>query len=115
MVLIGALFVSNVQNAFAGVSNTIPKYGFLGGTAAFANVTSVQSGGGSSGMCTIRSYTSPATTINVIGWTWWQCNVFDSGGNWLFGSNFGGSASTASSKNAAVNMLGASSASGRQP
>jgi hypothetical protein len=26
-----------------------------------------------------NSYTSPATVINVIGWTWWQCDILEDG------------------------------------
>lgn len=58
----------------AGISNTIPKYNFLGGVTAYAQVVSSQSPESSTGVCKIYSYTSPSTTINVIGWTWWQCD-----------------------------------------
>lgn len=65
------------QQVTAG-SNTIPKYGFLGGVTAYAKVSAYQ-GQSPSGSCSIQSYTSPATTINVIGWTWWQCDLLLNG------------------------------------
>jgi hypothetical protein len=62
------------QKSSAGTSNTIPKYGFLGGVTAYASIKSLHIPGSSNGDCGIHSYTSPATHINVIGWTWWQCD-----------------------------------------
>lgn len=60
------------------IENPIPKYGFLGGVTAWANV-SASSGQSGNGYCRIESYTSPSTNINVIGWTWWQCNLLKDG------------------------------------
>lgn len=77
ILVISILTVFVVQNAAAGSSNTIPKYGFLGGVTAYANVKSLQIPGSSNGDCGIRSYTSPATNINIIGWTWWQCDRYN--------------------------------------
>lgn len=62
-------------------TNTIPQYGFLGGTTALAEVKSWRIPEGPNAACHIRSYTSPATTINVIGWTWWQCDILDASNN----------------------------------
>jgi hypothetical protein len=61
--------------------NSIPRYGFLGGTSAHAEVKSARIPEGPHGRCYIKSYTSPGTTINVIGWTWWQCDVLDANNN----------------------------------
>jgi hypothetical protein len=58
-------------------TNTIPQYGFLPGVSAHAEVTSNVPAESQNGRCMIRSYTSPATTINVIGWTWWQCDALN--------------------------------------
>lgn len=33
------------------------------------------------GNCVITSKTKPSTTINIIGWTWWQCQTEDNNGN----------------------------------
>jgi hypothetical protein len=63
-----------VKWVVAGVVNTIPKYGFLGGVTAYAQVRSFHGPESSNGHCEISSYTSPSTTINKIGWTWWQCD-----------------------------------------
>ncbi|MCA9949193.1 MAG: hypothetical protein KDE48_06080 [Anaerolineales bacterium] len=102
------------QLVFAGTSNTIPKYGFLGSVTAYAKVTSQQSAGSTNGYCQMYSYTNPATTINVIGWTWWQCDVLDSGNNIISYHYVGGQASSASSKSDSVSMGGAFSQPGRK-
>ena len=56
-----------VQPVWAGSSNTIPRYGFLSGVTAYAYVKSLQIPESSNGDCGIKSYTSPATNINVVG------------------------------------------------
>lgn len=71
--IIAIALTLQVKWAIAGVSNTVPQYGFLGGVTAYAKVRSFQGPESYNGHCEISSYTSPATTINVIGWTWWQC------------------------------------------
>ena len=68
-----------VHNAVAGSSNTIPKYGFLGSVTAYAQIRSFPGQQQGSAQCDIRSYTSPPTTINVLGWRWWQCDALVDG------------------------------------
>jgi hypothetical protein len=58
-------------------TNTISRNGFLSGVSAHGEVTSNVPAESQNGRCMIKSYTSPATTINVIGWTWWQCDVLN--------------------------------------
>jgi hypothetical protein len=65
------------SQVFASTINTIPRYGFLPGVTAYAQVSSSQIPGSSNGNCGISSYTSPATNINVVGWTWWQCDRYN--------------------------------------
>ncbi len=82
------------QQVAAGTSKKT-KYGFLSGVTAYAKISANQ-GQSASGSCEIRSYTSPATTINVIGWTWWQCDLLQNG-NIVDSAQFGPRALTASS------------------
>lgn len=86
-----------ITQVFAGVSNTIPYYGFNGGSHAFAEVNSYQAGGGTTGVCGIKSYMSPSSTINVIGWTWYQCRRYVGGTVLQYGTTFDPSAITGSS------------------
>lgn len=65
-------------------SNTIPYYGYVNGSRAMARVTSLHVPLTNKGECQIQSYTSPATHLNIIGWTWWQCDVYS--GNSLINS-----------------------------
>jgi len=88
------LMVLLVQQVAAGTINTIPRYNFLSGVTAYAEVRSFPSE--LSATCSIRSYTSPSTTINVIGWTWWQCDLLVNG-NVISSVNRPGSVKTGSS------------------
>lgn len=94
LVLASLPFMISRQVA-AGSSNTLPQYGFLGSVTAYANVQSFRSPESSNGFCYIKSYTSPSTTINVIGWTWRQCDILNDG-NVIDSRNWGGSAITGS-------------------
>lgn len=96
LVALTILLLVTVQNVLAGPSNTIPKYGFLGGVNVYATVRSFQIPGASNGSCEISSSTSPSTTINVIGWTWWQCDTLFNGAV-LNSANFSGYAPSGSS------------------
>jgi hypothetical protein len=76
---VGTIFLlALVQQVTAGTINTIPGYGFLNGVTAYAEVRSFP-GTNSNANCTIKSYTSPATNINVIRWTWRQCDLLKNG------------------------------------
>lgn len=80
LLIVMSLFFSlifGITPTQAGV-NTIPRYGFLSGTTAWAMLEAFPAAG-SPINCRITSYTSPATSINVIGWTWWQCDLLSSG------------------------------------
>lgn len=68
------IMLLTVRQATAGVSSTVSKSGFLSGVTAYGRVRSFSGEAHYSGVCDISSYTSPYTTINVIGWTWWQCD-----------------------------------------
>ena len=82
------------QQVGAGTS-TLSKSNFLSGVTAYAKVAA-NPGYSGSGNCSIKSYTSPSTTINIIGWTWWQCDVLQNG--IVVGSmSLGGRAITSSS------------------
>jgi hypothetical protein len=82
VVLIGFLFIlTQWQNVFAAKTNTIPRYGWCcGGTHAMATVRA-QPYNSNQRSCLISSGTEPATVVNVIGWTWWQCDSIDNFGN----------------------------------
>lgn len=99
--LIAIASTVTVKWVSAGVSNTIPRYGFLGGVTAYAQVRSFQGPESYNGHCEISSYTSPSTTINVIGWTWWQCDRLVNG-NYYDGVHRGPRAVTASSTGESV-------------
>jgi hypothetical protein len=71
LVIVGIL--GAVRYVYAA-QNSIPRYGFLGGTTAWATVNTYSNYAGQA-HCRIVSSTSPATTINIIGWTWWQCDL----------------------------------------
>jgi hypothetical protein len=74
MSLVYGLTQDNVEAA----SKTVTKYNFLSGIATHGNMSTV--GTANQATCNIVSYTSPSTTINVIGWTWWQCNIYTNNG-----------------------------------
>jgi hypothetical protein len=93
-----------VTQAFA---NPVPYYGFNGGSHAFGRLISYQAGGGTTGVCGIRSYMEPASTINVIGWTWYQCRRYLNGTVVEFGTTFGPSAITGSSNQVTSEWVGA--------
>ncbi|MCP5097908.1 MAG: hypothetical protein GY943_20365 [Chloroflexi bacterium] len=95
------------QYVSAGSSNTIPQYGFLGGTTAYAEIKSFHSPESSNGYCNIKSYTSPSTSINVIGWTWWQCDRLRSNGSIVQSISYGGSAKNDSSNQQGFTWLNA--------
>lgn len=68
------------QNTSAA-TNTVTNYGWCcGGVNAVGQLRAL---GYSAyqGTCDITSKTSPLTTINIIGWTTWQCDTLDISGN----------------------------------
>lgn len=98
---VSAIMLLTVQQATAGVSSTVSKSGFLSGVTAYGRVRSFPGQAQYSGTCDILSYTSPSTTINVIGWTWWQCDRRVNG-NYYDSVYRGSSAITASSNAASI-------------
>jgi hypothetical protein len=91
ILIVGCLIVLISSPVLAGSSNTIPQYGFLGSVTANAYIKSLQIPESTNGDCGIKSYTSPATNINVIGWTWWQCDRLRSDGTIVSSQNQGAS------------------------
>jgi hypothetical protein len=71
--MIIVLMTFAVQQVAAGTSHTVQKSGFLSSITAKGRVRSFPGQQQGLGVCDIRSYTEPKTTINIIGWTWWQC------------------------------------------
>ena len=65
------------QQVVLGLGWTVSKTNFLSGVTAkgFVEVYPYEQGGIA---CRVKSYTNPATTINIIGWTWWQCDFLNS-------------------------------------
>ena len=79
--IFASFFLLTIWTNVSASSNTIPYYGWCcGGTKAEAKVRALGYSSGQ-GSCDITSSTSPSTTINIIGWTWWQCDSIASGGN----------------------------------
>lgn len=78
--LVSFLFSIYALNTVFGATNSIPRYGFLGGVTALATVDAFPTQGNPVN-CRITSLTSPGTVINVLGWTWWQCEVFNQQGS----------------------------------
>ena len=74
VLLLIALSYGLTQDNVEAASKTVTKYSFLSGVTARGNMSTV--GTANQATCNIVSYTSPATNINVIGWTWWQCNIY---------------------------------------
>lgn len=91
LIVIVITFVFVATPVRASSSNTIPQYGFLSGVTAYAYIKSLQIPETTNGDCGIKSYTGPATNINVIGWTWWQCDRLRSDGTIVSSQNFGAS------------------------
>lgn len=87
---------------------TVSKSNFLLGVTAVGNAQATYSGPGS-WTCGVSSYTSPSTTINVIGWTWWHCDQYNSGGSLVSRYSFGGFSTSNSS---AANSVGISNGPG---
>lgn len=78
---IGLLFLLTIWQNSSAAQNTIPYYGWCcSGTAAMAQVQALAYNS-AQGRCFIGSWTSPSRTINIIGWTWWQCETRDNNGN----------------------------------
>lgn len=68
------------QNTSAA-TNTVTNYGWCcGGVNAVSQLRALAYNI-YQGSCDITSKTSPLTTINIIGWTTWQCDTKDSSGN----------------------------------
>lgn len=88
LITVGLLLLAS-NNVFAGTNNTIPQYGFLGSVTAYAYIKSLQIPESINGDCGIKSYTSPSTNINVIGWTWWQCDRLRTDGTIVSSQNYG--------------------------
>ncbi len=93
-----------VKSASAGYSHTVSKAGFLSGVTAYGKVRSFQAPETSNGYCEISSYTSSSTTINVIGWTWRQCDMLYNG-TVVDSRNYGGYAPSGSSNTASTTWL----------
>ena len=91
LLVIGVLLLSVSTNVFAATYNEIPQYGFLGSVTAYAYVRSLQIPQSANGDCGIKSYTGPSTNINVIGWTWWQCDRLRSDGTIVSSQLYGAS------------------------
>lgn len=90
MVFASFFLLLTIWNSVAASSNTIPYHGWCcGGTKAEARVRALAYNP-NQGSCDITSSTSPATTVNVIGWHWWQCDSITSGGLVANSSNHGG-------------------------
>lgn len=105
LTIVTILILFAVLKVAAGSSNTIPKYGFLGSVTAYAQIRSFPSQQQNSAQCDIRSYTSPLTTINVIGWRWWQCDTLVNG-NYYDDVHRGGHAPSASSQSDIISWPG---------
>lgn len=76
--------------------NSILQYNFVGSTTALATVST--NAYPYHAVCSIQSATSPATTINVIGWTWWQCDLLN--GSSIHGVVYGSPRAISSSSTA---------------
>lgn len=63
-----------------GISWTVSQTNFLSGVTAKGKVEVFPSPESGDMYCRITSFTNPATTINVIGWTWWQCDSLNNSG-----------------------------------
>jgi len=84
------------SSAFAS-TNTVNYYGWCcSGTTAQARLRALPLSS-YQGSCDILSSTSPSTYVNVIGWTWWQCDTLNSSGTIINSYNFGGYAPSGSS------------------
>jgi hypothetical protein len=79
VVIVVLLLCFVIQVAYAGTTVETSKLNFVGSTTAKARQQSFQAPESNNWHCTIKSYTSPATTINVIGWTWWGCSHYLNG------------------------------------
>ena len=99
-ILAGFFWILTISsNAFAS-TNTANYYGWCcGGTKAEARLRALAKNS-SQGSCDIRSSTSPSTYVNVIGWTWWQCDTLNSSGTIINSYNFIGFAPPGSSNSA---------------
>ncbi|VAW40046.1 hypothetical protein MNBD_CHLOROFLEXI01-2416 [hydrothermal vent metagenome] len=67
------------QNTSAA-TNSVTNYGWCcSGVNAIAQLRALAMNP-SQGTCDITSKTSPLTTVNIIGWAWWQCDTMDNNG-----------------------------------
>ena len=81
MAMFGSLFFLLVVWHYTYASSkTATKNNFCcNGTQAIGVVRALAYGA-AQGKCDITSKTKPSTTINIIGWTWWQCRTEDNNG-----------------------------------
>jgi hypothetical protein len=113
MMLACCMLLSTVLVVQAASSTTVTRSNFLPGVSAKGVMTSLQSPESQNGFCQVRSYTSPSTNINVIGWTYWQCDLLQNG-NIIVSQGFSGAVSTnANNKSQSLSWAGAFSQSGR--
>ena len=113
MMLACCLLLSTVLVVHAGSSNTVTRSNFLSGVSAKGVMYSFQSPGSQNGFCQVLSYTSPSTNINIIGWTYWQCDLLQNGVV-IDSQGFSGAANTnANNKSQSLSWTGAFSQSGR--
>lgn len=111
--LAGCLLFVSVLAAYAASSTTVTRTNFLSGVAAKGVMTSLQTPESQNGFCQVRSYTSPSTNINIIGWTYWQCDLLQNG-NVIASQGFNGAVSTnANNKSQSLSWTGAFNQSGR--
>lgn len=107
IIVVGLLTVP-IKVAVASTQTTVTRYPFLSGVYAIGTMYSSQVPESSTGFCKVKSATVPSTNINVIGWTWWQCDRLRSNGTILQSVTYGGSIKTgASSHEAQMNWSGA--------
>ena len=106
LVIVTILLSFAVQNAVASQSTTVSKAGFLTGITAKGRMRSFPGQQPGLGICDVRSYTQPTTTINKIGWTWWQCDRLVNG-NFLDSQHRGPAAITGSDVSQIINWNGA--------
>ncbi len=81
--LILLLVLIATEQVVWGIGWTVSQPNFLSGVTAKGKVEvfPVPEANTTKWDCRIRSYTSPTTTINIIGWTWWQCDSLAANGS----------------------------------
>lgn len=96
-ILVGFFLVLVVLSEVSASTHTVNYYGWCcSGTTAEARLRALAKNS-SQGTCDIRSKTNPSTYVNVIGWTWWQCDTLNSSGVIINTYNFDGDSFSGSS------------------